>query len=212
MAMKLDSHDMLPNENLIQEKAANAVIKVAERGLSDFAFNDFMWVAGMKGKEAMGGKLYLTNCRMIFKSHGFNRLKGKFSIFLPTIKWIRDSSHLMTRKIEVSTHTTLFEFVMWGIPDFIRRTNEQLMKITPESTYELREIALGNFDKCGEGLEIFGGLEKVNKYFLNVRKGSDILKIAKNPLQGLTALAFEELFDKHIVDRWQEGFSASDSP
>ena len=77
--MKITDADLLDSEKLIQTKNANAVIKVDEHGLSRFAFDQLMWMVGMKGKEAIGGKIHLTNYRLIFKSHRINRLTGKFS-------------------------------------------------------------------------------------------------------------------------------------
>lgn len=66
--------------------------------------------------------------------------------------------------------------------------------------------AIKNFDKCGEGLQVFGGLEKVNKIFLQGGKVAELFKLATNPLEGLAAMAFDELFDKMIAKTWQEIF------
>lgn len=91
----------------------------------------------MKGKEAIGGKLYLTNYRLIFKSHGFSQLKGRFSIFLPTVLEFKDMSFILTRKISVRTKLTKFDFVMWGISEFIKKAESKSAKVTEEDIIEL---------------------------------------------------------------------------
>ena len=204
--MKLTDEDLLPNESVVLKKNANAVIGVTESGLTKFAFGKWMWVIGMKGKEAIGGKLYLTNYRLIFKSHRLNRLRGKFSIFLPTVTELEDTSFLMTRKVSIRTKWTKFDFVMWGISDFIKKAESERANLTEDKITELRKIAIENFDKCGEGLQVFGGLENINKVFLHKGKVSELIKLATNPFEGLAAMAYDELLDQAIVKPWQEKF------
>lgn len=204
--MKLTDEDLLPNESVVLKKNANAVIGVTESGLTKFAFGKWMWVIGMKGKEAIGGKLYLTNYRLIFKSHRLNRLRGKFSIFLPTVTELEDTSFLMTRKVSIRTKWTKFDFVMWGISDFIKKAASARANLAEDEIAELRTITLENFDKCGEGLQVFGGLENINKVFLHKGKVSELIKLATNPLEGLAAMAYDELFNQAIVKPWQERF------
>lgn len=74
MTMSILGNDLLPGEYLIMSKFANMVVSVQDSGLSRFAFDDYMGLVGMKGKEAIGGKAHLTNYRIIFKSHFFNRV------------------------------------------------------------------------------------------------------------------------------------------
>src|SRR5215212_2488047 len=116
--MSLAAADLLPGEQVLESKPANAVVKLSEHGLSRFAFDKYMWVAGMKDKEAIGGHLSLTSYRLVFQAHALNRLHGRYSIFLPSIVSVRDASFLWTRKIAVATQLTEFQFVLWGIPRF----------------------------------------------------------------------------------------------
>src|SRR5689334_18257906 len=157
--MDIHQEDLLPGENVVVSKAANAIIKVDEHGLSQFAFDQLMWTVGMQGMEAIGGKLHLTNCRLIFKSHAVNRLTGKFSIFLPTIQEVQDISRFLVRKIAVVTKTQRFEFVIWGIPQLITAINTARNSLTPPAIEAMRATALANYQKCGEGLQIFQALE-----------------------------------------------------
>lgn len=204
--MNLTQTDLLSNENVILEKDANAVIKLTDYGLSKFAFDKYMWAIGMKGKEAIGGKIYLTNYRLIFKSHNINRVKGKFSIFLHTINSIRDSSFLITKKISVTTKLSEYSFVIWGIPAFIKETEVARNKITENDIMNMQSEILSNYEKCGEGLKIFGGMEALNKIFLTGGKAQQLFDLVTNPLEGLGVMALEELFDRGIVESWQKKF------
>jgi len=89
--MDLENLDLLPDEDILISKAANACFSKI---------------------EYIGGKLYLTNYRLIFKSHKFNRLRGKFSIFLSTIEGMRDDSFLCIKKLSVVTKLKKFEFIV----------------------------------------------------------------------------------------------------
>ena len=206
MSMKLETSDLLPGESSILSIASNAVVKLSDHGLSQFAFDQYMWAVGMKNKESIGGNLHLTSYRLLFKSHGINRLTGKFSIFLPTIKAIKDTSFFITKKVTISTQLTNFDFVVWGIPAFIKATQEAMSQLKPEELEKLQRIALEQYEKCSEGLKTFGGLETVNKAFLFGKKAQDVIGLCTNPLEALGALAFEELFDKTISESWQTKF------
>jgi len=197
--MEPENSELLPGENIILSKGANAVIKLSEYGLSKFAFGQFMWVAGLKGKEAIGGKLSLTNYRLIFKSHRFNRLRGKFSIFLPAIAKMRDSSFLLTRKVAIVTKLTEFEFVIWGIPAFIKAVESAKAALKEDDIAKIRTYAVQYYERCGEGLQKFGGLETINKIFLGGEKVKNLLDLATNPLEAIGVLSLQELFEKFIT-------------
>jgi hypothetical protein len=96
--MDIRSEDLLPVEKLVLSKFANAIIKIEEHGLSQFFVDDLLGLVGMQGKEAIGGKLHLTNYRLVFKAHFLNRVSGKFSIALPTIQSIKDTSRFRTKR------------------------------------------------------------------------------------------------------------------
>lgn len=108
-------------EQLILCKNANFLIKRSDYNLdqltrgADILLRPF----GMQGTEAIGGKLYLTNYRILFASHAFNRVTGIFSIYLSTLTDVRNTSILFVQKLTVSTSTQSFEFVVWNVPYLI---------------------------------------------------------------------------------------------
>lgn len=61
--------------------------------------------------------LYFTNYRVIFESHKFNRVTGTFSISLPDVQEMTNTSRLLMRKLEILTKgLDKLEFVIWGVP------------------------------------------------------------------------------------------------
>lgn len=119
MGMSLSKDELLPGEDVVLNKNVNAIIRIDEHGLSRFAFDHVMNAAGLRGVEALGGQLHLTNYRLVFKSHSINRVKGVFSIFLPTLREVRNTSSGVKRQIGLATGTQQFTFIVWGIPALI---------------------------------------------------------------------------------------------
>lgn len=117
----VNQNALLEGELLILYKNANFLIKRSDYNLdqltrgADVLLRPF----GMQGTEAIGGKLYLTNYRLLFTSHAFNRVTGTFSIYLSTITDVKNTSILLARKFMVSTTAQSFEFVTWNIPHLI---------------------------------------------------------------------------------------------
>ena len=117
--MSLPDGVLLPGESILYTKRANAIVHPTDYGLGRFPFDKYMGLVGMKGREGVGGSLYLTTVRLIFRSHAFNRVRGTFNIFLPSIQQTFDTSQLAVRKVRVVTASQDYEFVMWGIPNFL---------------------------------------------------------------------------------------------
>lgn len=119
--LDVDQNELLKDEQLILYKNANFLIKRSDYNLdqltrgADILLRPF----GMQGTEAIGGKLYLTNHRILFTSHAFNRVTGTFSIYLSTITDVKNTSILFVQKFTVSTSIQSFEFVAWNIPYLI---------------------------------------------------------------------------------------------
>jgi hypothetical protein len=139
--MKIEDSDLLPGERVIVSKPANAVIRLEEYGLSRFPADQLMWAIGFAGKEAIGGKLHLTNFRLLFKSHRVNRVTGAFSIYLPTSTTLHDHSRWLVKKLGLGTRAQTFEFVVWGVPAFMARIQQQAAQITAEQARELAVCA-----------------------------------------------------------------------
>jgi hypothetical protein len=167
----LRTEDLLPGEGIILRKNANAVIDVSEAGLSRFAFDDLLWLVGMRGKEAIGGRLYLTNYRIVFKAHRFNRLRGSYSIFLPSIEEVRDASVAVTRQATVFTAMQHFTFVVWGIPQLIETIDRCRAEFDDSYTAELAELVLAEPWKSGDGLAAVLHYETLNIALNAARRG-----------------------------------------
>ncbi|MEU9099577.1 hypothetical protein [Streptomyces sp. NPDC048361] len=150
MALRVD--DLLPGEVVQLTKKANAVVNVSEAGLTRFSRDQLMWMVGMQGSEAIGGKLYVTNYRLVFCSHFANRATGRFSLFLPVISAVRDSSWGVRRQIEVSTRTHQFSFIAWGIPRLTATIEGLRQDWSPDRVTWLAETATAECDKLGKGL------------------------------------------------------------
>jgi hypothetical protein len=141
--MKVEESELLPGERVILSKPANSIIRLDDYGLGRFPADQLMRVMGFKGKEAIGGRLHLTSCRLLFKSHRVNRVTGSFSIYLPTITGLADRSRWLARKVEVTTRNQVFDFVIWGVPAFIAAVRAQSAQVTTEQARELAAAAQG---------------------------------------------------------------------
>jgi hypothetical protein len=187
MGMALNDDDLLPGERLVMTKLANMVVSVKESGLSRFAFDDCMGLIGMKGKEAIGGKAHLTNYRIIFKSHFFNRVRGKHSIFLPNVVEIAAAFD----NLIVETSTQRFEFVMWFKKAFINAAEEEKARLDGARLGQLKEAIVSNPNAIGAGLQKWATLEVINQICLGGRKLQSVL----GTLTGTDINAFVEIVE-----------------
>ncbi len=192
--MALPPSDLLTDEQWLTSKPANAVIRLDDYGLSSFAFENYMALAGMQGKEAIGGHLELTTYRLVFHSHGFNRVTGKFSIFLPTIQAVRDTSHLFVKRMSVYTRTQQYDFIVWGIPAFIQAILAARDHLDPAMLPTLQNYAVTDYAKCGDGFQVQRTLEAINVGLLTTQKIKTGVSAATNPFELSSALNLLELF------------------
>lgn len=192
--MALPPSDLLTGEQWLTSKPANAVIRLDEYGLSTFAFDNYMALAGMEGKETIGGQLELTTYRLVFHSHGFNRVTGKFSIFLPTIQDARNTSHLLVRQMSVYTRTQQYDFIVWGIPAFIQAILGARDRLDPALLPALQTYAVTDYAKCGDGFQVQRTLEALNVGFLTAQQIKTGVGAATNPFELSSALNLLELF------------------
>lgn len=172
MGMNITHDDLLPGERLIMTKFANMVASVKESGLSRFALDDYMGLVGMKGKEAIGGNAHLTNYRIIFKSHFFNRVRGSHSIFLPNVVDVSATPN----NLKIETATQHFEFVMWFKGGFIEAARKAKTDISPAALKKLKEAVISNPETIGYGLQKWATLEVINQVCLGGRKLQSILE------------------------------------
>jgi len=176
--MALSSDDLLPGEAVRFAKKANAVVEVVEAGLQRFATDQLMWMVRMRGSEAIGGQLHVTNYRLVFCPHFANRLTGRFSIFLPVISAVRDTSWGIKRQVEVATGTHKFTFVAWGIPKLVTAIDGLRQPWNPEQVAWLAQTAIAECGKLGVGL---------------VPRPSQALRPDMDPHQFVGAMALMEL-------------------
>lgn len=187
MGMALVPDDLLAGERRILSQSANMVISVKQSGLSRFAFDDFLGLVGMKGKEAIGGMVHLTNYRVMFKSHFLNRVRGKHSIFLPCIQ----SMSTTYNKLIVESSVQQFEFVMWMKQPFIDAVNQEKDGIDAEELSQLKEAIAANPGAVGAGLQKCVTMEVINQVCAGVRSVQSVVEL----LAGVDRNAFVELID-----------------
>lgn len=190
--MNINNQDILNGEILLCSKAANAIIKISDYDLKSLPYNQLISITGFKGKEAIGGILHLTNYRLIFKSHIFNRVKGKFSIFLPTIKNLHDRSQFLTKKIEVITQIQIYEFVVWDIPALIQSINFAKSSLTDKQKINIKEFIINESDKIGDGLQFSKVMDKIALNITDIV--SPVSEIAQEPLSLSSILNILELW------------------
>lgn len=140
--MSLAPADLLPGETVLGDKNANMLIRPQDHGLAPV----------FSSAEAIGGKLYLTTARLVFRAHALNRVTGTTSLFLANVEGVRDTSRGLMRKIEVTTGRHATEFVLWGIPAFMEAIAQARSAITPEARERLRELVLAGHPALHLGL------------------------------------------------------------
>ena len=194
--MKLDLSRLQAGEELLLSKKANFVIAVSEYGLSRFIADDLMWVAGLEGKEAIGGKLYVTNYRLIFISHSLNRISGFFEIFLPAITKTYNSSRGITKSITLETEIADFKFIVWGIPKLLDQIDSSVSAFLASKENHLSELLIEAGSSGDSGFTKNKSIEILNKIFLFARTQTDNLSTAKDPFRALSELLLDEAIKK----------------
>jgi len=135
-----------------------------------------------------------------------NRLRGVFSVFLPTIKGVRNSSYFITRKLTLETYTTEIEVVLFDVKQMIGNIQSQLGKLNESEVEHLRELVIQNPNKLTDGLSKWDSFNTLNN-ILRLRKPIDnSVKLFLNPIGAIGSYFMNELLDKTISERWQEKF------
>lgn len=204
--MKIQEKDLLENEKVFLSNHSNLIVQPKNFGVENMVFDDYMWAVGMKDKEALGGRIYLTNYRLIFKSHFANRIRGKISIFHPSIKEIRNTSFLMTKKITIESHTSKVDFVMWGIDKFLHAFNTHRPTINSSTMDEIQNQIIEHPEKCSDGLKTWNSLNTINNLMLIGKEGEDLSNLVTNPIGALGSIFMKEMVDNTIKKDWQEAF------
>ena len=194
--MGSNKSDLLPEENVLLSKKANAIIKPDEHGLSRFAFDHLMGTVGMAGMEAIGGNLHLTSYRLLFEAHAVNRLHGAFSIFLPTIQQVRNTSSGITRKVEIVTATQRCTYIVWGVPALIEAIDRARTALDKAAVKRLTSLTVEHRNVLGEGLEVADAIEAVNRTLSQVIHPFTAAELGElSPLSKSTAVNLTELLN-----------------
>ncbi|WP_183565390.1 hypothetical protein [Mucilaginibacter sp. SP1R1] len=200
---------LFPGEQIIVGVPANLVVKPKEFGLKQFAFDQFLWTVGMKDKEALGGRVYVTNYRIIFKSHRLNRLVGMISVFLPTVMDAKNTSFFITKKATIKTVITSMDFVLSDVDQFIELIKIQKDQLTEQDLHNMQQYIIEYPNKCSDGLVAWQAINTVNNLLVFNDKVQEKIEYFTDPLAALGGLLMKEFIDKNIAERWQKNF---DSP
>jgi hypothetical protein len=187
--MAFPSNELLSNETPLLEKKANLVISTDEAGLSRFAFDQLLGLADMKGQEAIGGKVFVTSYRVVFKSHGFNRARGTLSIFLPNIVHVGAPSSLLTRKVAIRTQMHSYEFVVWGGGALVQAVQSATAALGRDGAARLGSLVIEDRNRLGAGFQVCGTADAINRVVL----GAEKIPAVAGTLDGLEKNTFVEL-------------------
>jgi hypothetical protein len=113
--------DLYTGESVLISKPANMFIDLS-------AQTRWLVLIGQK-REALGGKLFLTNYRLVFESHSLNSIICKVSFPLHTITGLRDMSWSILKKMAVDTAAGSAIFVVWGVRQFINTAQETMNSV-----------------------------------------------------------------------------------
>lgn len=123
-AVALTPDNRFPGETLIRSVGANALLP---RYPNIGSTGGKPWVMGSSAPERVLGVLHLTNYRLVFKPA--ERPTPVFSIFLPAILDVRNTSWFLVRKFRVTMRDgTYIEFIRWGIRPFIEIVTKARMQ------------------------------------------------------------------------------------
>jgi hypothetical protein len=200
--IELQDGDLLPGERVLDSRLANLVVKPADFGLGQFAFGDLLFLAGLRDREIIGGALHLTNLRLLFKAHRFNRLHGKVSIFLPSITALQPTSRWPFRRLAVATRLSRVEFVL-SERDSVLATIEQARRDYGAA----EEALLAPARSALPGIEALApdrALNALNTVINRGRLAGDAAELALTPLAALGGLLASELFDRGLAERWSK--------
>ncbi len=200
--IELQPGDLLPGETLLHSTACNLLVKPQDFGLRNFALGDLLFLAGMKDKEAIGGMLHVTDLRLLFKSHRFNRLHGAISIFLPSIAKVEDTSRWPWQAIRVTTQLAQVGLVTRGVPALLRCIERARngYGATQSALLEPMRRALPGV----ESLQPNVALNTLNTVIHHGRLGQNIVDAALTPLAALAGLFASEVFDRTLAERWSK--------
>jgi hypothetical protein len=189
--MALARAELLEGEIVHLEKFANSIVRYTDYGLDrtrDLHLG--LELMGWGDKEGIGGKLYLTNYRLLFKSHAINRLTGSFSIFLPVVNYARDTSHFIVKRLELGSDVQNYEFVVHKVPKIIAEIEAAKEKLSDKGARAAVVSAMAKPELLASGLEQSDIMEPL------MTKGvlKNVGEIVQDPFSISTAINVAELW------------------
>lgn len=195
--MELDPERLLSGEQILHTQHANLIVRPKDFKLKRFVADSLFWVVGMKDKESLGGKLYLTNYRLILKTHRYNRIRGTVSIFLPTIEKVKGSSRFwVLEKIVVKTTAGPVEVAIENPHVIAAKITDVKDAMDKETINALGQLILANPEKCSDALEKWKEANVVNNLLLIQDRGSEVAEIIISPVGALSVLFLQAFLEK----------------
>jgi hypothetical protein len=156
---------LYPGERVLEEQAANLLLGLdltenfgTPQGRAAALLITARALAKAIEGEAIGGRLYLTNYRFFFASHGLNWTKGSYGIFLPTVGEPRETDGLLSDQLTIPSNANVHRFVVrkaklfTGILSELRAETPAYREAPPKTREQLRAIVEADVAKIGEGV------------------------------------------------------------
>jgi hypothetical protein len=193
MAMRIKPEDLLPAESVVEGKNANLILRPTDYLMAPIVDDPLRRRLGLSGQEGIGGRLYLTSYRLIFKSHAINRVTGSVSIFLPTITGLQDTSRGLSKRLTVHTTMLDYDLVVWGVRKLIEAINQQveITAATPERWREVVGLIRADPARALGGMKVSRGVTSLQSR--NVRA---ILENVTDPFSAACSLNLAVLLDE----------------
>jgi hypothetical protein len=186
------------DEHVLSSVRANAVVPhrltvpsgVVGQAFQAKVFAGVRMVMDAAGGESVGGRLTVTNWRLLFAAHAVNMNRGYFSVFWPTVRRVADASAFVNRRIEVTTEVLSQRYVVWGIPKLLR-VIEGARAPGPDAESLSRAVE-GDPRRAFSGASDVGGLAGAQASFASGGLG-ELARLASSSITVLGAIAAMEL-------------------
>jgi hypothetical protein len=198
--IELDSDELLPGERLLDSRLANLVVKPADFGIGEASLGDLYFLAGMRGREIVGGALHLTNLRLLFKAHRWNRLRGRLSVFLPQIEGCEPRARWPYRRLALQACGLELELAAIDRDGLLALIEAARSDFGPEERGALERLQQQVRERAS--LQPDRALNAINSLIHRGRQAGDVVELASRPLSALAALIASEAFDRGIAEHW----------
>lgn len=203
---------LLPGERVCNSWLANLVIDPNDYGLNHLSVGKHFWILGMKKKESIGGRLHLTNRRILFRAHRFNRVVGHTSVFLPTLRQIKDHSYGLVRQVRISTSYTSLDFVVTSPRELAETIGISTSPLTQTDAVRLRADVVAFPERCTGGMRPRTIAAQINRLVTFGSNAKYVVDTIANPISTIGGRLVEEFLEEpmtDVVDRKIRGKSAA---